>query len=75
MWHVTHDMWHVKCDIWHVTCVVWCLTLLFFFFTNNNDKYKCKIPASEVTELSNDSDDIFVFLVAQPSGDHSVKIW
>ena len=54
MWHVTHDMWQVTCDMWHLTCVVGCLQFNIFFY--NSDKCKCKIPASKVAKLFNDSD-------------------
>ena len=46
-----------------MTCVVLCESFKKNFFYNN-DKCKFKIPASEVAELSNDSESILFFLVA-----------
>ena len=45
-------------DIWHVTCVVECLRFLVLFKLK-----KKKFTASEVVELFNNSDGVFVLLV------------
>ena len=53
-----------------MTCVVGCFIFYFIFFcifylkTNNNEICAFKIPASEVEQISNDSE-LFVFLVAK----------
>ena len=63
--HVTRYMWHVTYDMWYVICEIWCdmCGRMSNFFFYNNDKCKCKILASEVGDISNYSDDIFIFLV------------